>query len=66
MGRIKTTFVKRKTKELLAKHGDKFTTDFTKNKDATNRYAAVQCKKIRNIIAGYMTRLKKKEEAMAV
>ena len=60
MGRIKTTFVKRKTKELLGKHGDKFTTDFTKNKELTGQYAKVESKKLRNIVAGYMTRLKKK------
>ena len=37
MGRIKTTFIKRKTKELLATHGDKFSTDFSKNKELTNK-----------------------------
>ncbi len=62
MGRIKTTFVKRKTKELLAKHGEKFTTDFTANKEGVGKQAKVASKKLRNIIAGYMTRLKKQEE----
>ncbi len=61
MGRIKTTFVKRKTKELLKKHGDKFTTEFTQNKLITNNYIEAPSKKLRNIVAGYMTRLKKKE-----
>ncbi|MBU0470294.1 MAG: 30S ribosomal protein S17e [Nanoarchaeota archaeon] len=61
MGRIKTTLVKRKTKELLGLHGDKFATDFIQNKQITDRYAKVESKKIRNIIAGYMTRLKRKE-----
>jgi small subunit ribosomal protein S17e len=61
MGRIKTTFIKRKTKELVAMHSDKFTTDFTENKKAVDSHAKVQCKKIRNIIAGYVTRLKKME-----
>lgn len=60
MGRIKTKFIKRKTKELLKVHGDKFTDDFTQNKQLTNRYTRTQSKKLRNIIAGYMTRLKKK------
>ncbi len=62
MGRIKTTFVKRKTKELLAKHGEKFTTDFNKNKQVTSSHTVLHCKKLRNIMAGYMTRLKRKEE----
>ncbi len=61
MGRIKTTLVKRKTKQLKALHGDNFTTDFTENKKLVDRYAKVECKKLRNIVAGYMTRLKKKE-----
>lgn len=59
MGRIKSTLLKRKTKELLAKHGDKFTTDFSQNKVLTAKYADTYTNKLRNIIAGYMTRLKK-------
>jgi small subunit ribosomal protein S17e len=62
MGRIKTTFIKRKTKELHKLHGESFTTDFTKNKEMTGKYAKVVSKKLRNIIAGYMTRLKRQEE----
>jgi len=61
MGRIKTKFIKRKTRELKDTHGEKFTTDFTKNKDITNQYTKIASKKMRNVIAGYMTRLKKKE-----
>ncbi len=61
MGRIKTTFVKRKTKELLKIHGEKFTEEFQKNKPLVDEFAKVECKKIRNIMAGYMTRLKKAE-----
>ncbi|MEW5896319.1 MAG: 30S ribosomal protein S17e [Nanoarchaeota archaeon] len=59
MGRIKTTFIKRKTKELIKMHGDKFSTDFEQNKKLTASYANVFSKKLRNIIAGYATRLKK-------
>ncbi|MDO8656234.1 MAG: 30S ribosomal protein S17e [Nanoarchaeota archaeon] len=61
MGRIKTTLLKRKTKELYKLHGDQFTTDFTQNKTITNKYTKVFSPKLRNIIAGYMTRLKRKE-----
>ncbi len=62
MGRIKTSFIKRKTKELHKAHGDKFTGDFEKNKELAGKYASFQGKKLRNIVAGYMTRLKKKED----
>ena len=61
MGRIKTTFIKRKTKELLKTHGEKFSTDFSQNKVQTGSHAIVRSKKLRNVIAGYMTRLKRKE-----
>jgi len=62
MGRIKTAFIKRKTKELLKTYGEHFATDFTLNKEVTGRTVKVSSKKLRNIIAGYVTRLKKKEQ----
>jgi len=62
MGRIKTTLLKRKTIDLYRKHGDKFTADFSSNKTVTEQYVTFYSKKQRNIIAGYMTRLKKKEK----
>jgi small subunit ribosomal protein S17e len=62
MGRIKTTFIKRKTKELVAMYSDAFTTDFTRNKKIVGEHAKIPCKKLRNVIAGYMTRLKRMEE----
>lgn len=62
MGRIKTTFIKRKTKELFKKHGDKFTTDFEQNKEVAKASIKVHSKKLRNVVSGYMTRLKKKED----
>lgn len=61
MGRIKTTLVKRKTKEALNAHRDKFTLDFTENKQLIDQLITTSSKKLRNIIAGYVTRLKKKE-----
>ena len=62
MGRIKTSLIKRKTKELLGSYGEHFATDFSQNKQQTNKYVSVKSKKVRNIIAGYMTRLKKKDQ----
>ncbi|MCX8146956.1 MAG: 30S ribosomal protein S17e [Candidatus Woesearchaeota archaeon] len=63
MGRIKTKLIKRKTYELLEKHGNELTTDFEKNKKLIVEFMEFPSKKIRNIIAGYITRLKKKEQA---
>ena len=62
MGRIKTTYIKRRTKELLKLHGDKFATTFEQNKLSTSQYTKTASKKLRNIVAGYMTRLKRKEQ----
>ena len=62
MGRIKTSYLKRKTKELFKLHGEKLCSEFTHNKEQTNAYASIGSKKLRNIIAGYMTRLKQKEQ----
>jgi len=61
MGRIKTKFIKRKTKDLLKAQGEHFSPDFTQNKLSTNKYAIIFSKKLRNVVAGYMTRLKRKE-----
>lgn len=61
MGRIKTTLVKRKTKELKQIYDEKLTADFAANKKLVAQLTKVSSKKLRNIIAGYITRLKKKE-----
>ena len=60
MGRIKTVLIKRQTKELLKQYGDKFTSDFGQNKVLVTQYMTIPSKKLRNIVAGYVTRLKKK------
>ena len=57
MGRIKTKLTKSLTFRLLEAHGDKFTTDFNKNKLIIGEVCDVESKKIRNTIAGYLTRL---------
>ena len=62
MGRIKTTLIKRNTLKMFSLYKDKFTTDFIKNKLVVNELAEVQSKKLRNVIAGYVTRLKKQQE----
>ncbi len=59
MGRIKTQFVKRTSVELLKKHPDKFSENFDDNKKSVSLYTDVSSKKVRNIIAGYITRLVK-------
>jgi small subunit ribosomal protein S17e len=62
MGRIKTKLVKRITRELIVKYGTNFKKDFNENKKLVSQYAEVPSLKMRNVIAGYVTRLMKTEE----
>jgi len=59
MGRIKSKLVKR-TANTLLKEENKFTDDFEKNKKILG--SQMPSKKIRNQIAGYITRIKKKKD----
>lgn len=59
MGRIKTLLIKRLTTTIFAKFRDKITGDYSKNKEFLNTTIDIKSKKIRNIIAGYLTRLAK-------
>jgi small subunit ribosomal protein S17e len=58
MGRIKSKLVKR-TSRLLLKEENKFTGEFKKNKQLLK--GSIPSKKIRNQIAGYISRVKKKK-----
>jgi small subunit ribosomal protein S17e len=61
MGRIKTTMIKNIGEKLYREHKDEFTTDFEKNKEIVEKYVDIPSKKLRNIVAGYITRLKKQD-----
>lgn len=62
MGRIKTVLIKRVTHQLMGLYGDRFTDDFEKNKKIVDELIDTPSKKLRNVIAGYATKLVKKEE----
>lgn len=59
MGRIKTQLAKSVTHKLIQENGDQFSKDFAKNKELVSEFTDVESKKIRNVIAGYITRMKK-------
>ena len=61
MGRIKTTMIKNIGEKLYKEHKVEFTTDFDKNKEIVKKYVGIPSKKLRNVVAGYITRLKKIE-----
>ncbi len=56
MGRIKTTPIKVLAEELIKEHEKKFSADFEKNKKALQETKPLKSKKIRNILAGYITK----------
>ena len=60
MGRIKTQQIKSKGDQLFERHGSAYTDDFEANKKLVEKHATVKSKKLRNILAGYLTRKAKK------
>ena len=62
MGRIKTQMIKRTTQEIIKKHPESIKDNFEENKKVVEEVSDVSSKKLRNIIAGYMTRLKKSKK----
>lgn len=62
MGRIKTQLVKRITNDLVKQHLNEFKDDFNENKKLVEKFISGGSKKIRNVIAGYVTRQIKQRE----
>lgn len=62
MGRIKTTQIKRTGRKLMDLYGEKFSPDFEHNKKVVTEVAKIPSKKLRNVTAGYVTRLVKKDQ----
>jgi small subunit ribosomal protein S17e len=58
LGKVRTETVKRTARELIARFPDKFTNEYEANKVAVNELLIAPSKKLRNRIAGYVTRLK--------
>ncbi|MBI2550578.1 30S ribosomal protein S17e [Candidatus Woesearchaeota archaeon] len=66
MGRIKTQLIKRTTEQLMARYTGQFTEDFTANKELVNKLVSVYSTKLRNTIAGYLTRLVRVRKAKSI
>jgi len=58
LGKVRTDTVKRAARELVEKFPDRFTNEYEANKLAVNELMKAPSKKLRNLIAGYVTRLK--------
>lgn len=64
MGRIRTTPIKRITRELMKLHGNEFSENFEKNQEIVNNVILTSSKSLRNKIAGYITKLVKKSKQL--
>ena len=62
MGRVKLQLIKRTTRHLMEEHKEDFKEDFDENKKIVSKYTTVSNNKLRNKIAGYVTKLMKKKE----
>jgi len=60
MGRIKTQLIKRTTNQLVKQYPTTFKKDFNSNKELVSKHLDVKSKKLRNTVAGYVTRLMRK------
>jgi small subunit ribosomal protein S17e len=58
LGKVKGLAIKRFARELVKKYPDKFTRDYEANKKVIDELILTDSKKLRNLIAGYATRLK--------
>jgi small subunit ribosomal protein S17e len=58
LGKVRTDTVKRTSREVLRRFPERFTGDFESDKQAVNDLVSTQSKRLRNRIAGYVTRLK--------
>ena len=54
--------IKRTSNDLVEEHPSEFKEDFEENKKLVMAFADVRSKKIRNIIAGYVTRLMRNKD----
>jgi small subunit ribosomal protein S17e len=58
LGKVRTETVKRVSREVLRRFPERFAGDFESDKQAVNDLVDTQSKRLRNRIAGYVTRLK--------
>lgn len=63
MGKVRTEIVKRISLELVDRYERSFATEFEQNKQFLNEIGLDVSKKLRNRIAGYVTRLMKIEQS---
>ena len=65
MGKVRPEGIKRIANDLIKRYPDKFSKEFEQNKKNIEEYLIYDAKKMRNRVAGYITRLKRIEENKA-
>ena len=60
MGNIRPSFIKTRALRLVELYPDQFTDDFDTNKHLVSEFSDVDSKRMRNWIAGYITRYKQR------
>ena len=60
MGRIKSIAVKTLADDLIKSHDGKFSDEFEKNKEILLEVKPIKSKKVRNVLAGYITKKMRK------
>ncbi len=63
MGSIRQTYIKRVAIELVKRFPEQFTDDYEHNKQKVQELTNVRTSRLRNRIAGYVTRFRKHYEA---
>jgi small subunit ribosomal protein S17e len=53
---IKPSYIKNLGEELIEKHGSRLSNDFDENKIAVSEVAIIDSKRVRNRVAGYVSR----------
>lgn len=64
MGRIKTQMIKRLAFKMFSKHDAELKDNFVENKKIVAAFLDGASKKVRNSVAGYVTRLMKNKETI--
>jgi small subunit ribosomal protein S17e len=59
MGKVRPTLVKRTAREMLREFPEKFKHDFEHNKSVLEDLLVLPSKRMRNMVAGYITHLKR-------
>jgi small subunit ribosomal protein S17e len=65
LGKVRPEHVKKTARELIELHPERFSGDFQRNKEAVQSLTQLSSVKLRNRIAGYVTRLMSNAEPAA-